>query len=102
MSVCDLSYYDDDFNIGDFEEELVTSAAAATAAITFYGIHEARERRNHRLHLCRKELCPNPRAGTPWQHLWASQEDCAFTKLRIYGDICIMSTVTYVTAELPF
>jgi len=77
MSVCDLSYYDDNFNIGDFEEELVTSAAAATAAITFYGIHEAQERRNHRrcqrhLYLCRKELCPNSCAGTPWQQLWAS------------------------------
>ena len=56
MSVCDLSYYDEDFNIGDFEEELVTSAAAATAAITFYGIHEAREHRNR----CRRQRRLSP------------------------------------------
>ncbi|KAF8799597.1 hypothetical protein BYT27DRAFT_7058723, partial [Phlegmacium glaucopus] len=28
--------------------------------------------------LCRRELMPNPRVDTPWQRLWASQEDRAF------------------------
>ncbi len=51
--------------------------------ILLAGILVARETRNnrrqlHRLYLCRNELLPNPREGTPWQQLWRSESDRAF------------------------
>lgn len=38
----------------------------------------AEGRRRHRLYLCRPELIPNPRIGSPWQFLYRSQSDRAF------------------------
>ena len=38
----------------------------------------AEGRRRHRLYLCRPELVPNPRIGSPWQVLYQSQSDRAF------------------------
>lgn len=38
----------------------------------------AEGRRRHRLYLCRPELVPNPRIGSPWQFLYQSQSDRAF------------------------
>jgi hypothetical protein len=38
----------------------------------------AEGRRRHRLYLCRPELIPNPRIGSPWQILYQSQTDRAF------------------------
>ena len=73
------------FNAMDtpFYEEEDDTAAAALFAIITTSILEAREARNeqrqrHRLYLCRQELIPDPRAGTPWQRLWESQNDRAF------------------------
>lgn len=64
---------------GDFERTL---ASALLATIFTYG-HLARSlraegRRRHRLYLCRPELVPNPRIGSPWQYLYESQSDRAF------------------------
>jgi len=75
MLVEDLNY---DY---DYDEE--EAAAAAACAIIFHQLLVARQarierRRSHRLYLCRRELLPNPRVGTPWQQLWDSQEDRAF------------------------
>ena len=38
----------------------------------------AEGRRRHRAYLCRPELIPNPRIGSPWQVLYHSQSDRAF------------------------
>lgn len=38
----------------------------------------AEGRRRHRMYLCRPELIPNPRVGSPWQVLYQSQSDRAF------------------------
>ena len=38
----------------------------------------AEGRQRHRLYLCRPELIPNPRIGSPWQALYQSQSDRAF------------------------
>ena len=51
--------------------------------IILIGVLEARgtkiRRRNiNRLYLRRQNLLPNPREGTPWQVLWAGQDDRAF------------------------
>lgn len=70
-----------DYNDNDDEEE-----AAVAAAVLAFAIHQVfqarnkrvRQRRPHRLYLCRRELPPNPRVGTAWQRLWASQSDRAF------------------------
>jgi hypothetical protein len=77
----DLDPYDDTEGERDLEEEYL--AAAAVLAVCLFSVIEAREHRNcqrreRRRYLCQKELCPNPRAGTPWQQLWQSQEDRAF------------------------
>lgn len=64
---------------GDFE---YTLASALVVAIFTYG-HLARflrteGHRRHRLYLCRPELVPNPRIGSPWQLLYHSKSDRAF------------------------
>ncbi|KAJ7194857.1 hypothetical protein GGX14DRAFT_402074 [Mycena pura] len=53
------------------------------AGAVLLGALEARrrraERRRHsRLYLCRPQLLPNPRVETPWQQLYASQNNRAF------------------------
>jgi len=64
---------------GDFERML---ASALLVAIFTYGhlshLLRAEGRRRHRLYLCRPELVPNPRIGSPWQFLYQSQSDRAF------------------------
>ena len=73
----------EDLNYECEEEE--EAAAAAAFAVLLYQLLAARQARteqrrahSHRLYLCRRELLPNPRVGTPWQRLWASQDDRAF------------------------
>ncbi|KAI9439770.1 hypothetical protein H4582DRAFT_1942786 [Lactarius indigo] len=71
------------FNGIEIYEDEDEVAAAALFAIVTTSILSAREARNeqrrpHSLYLCRRELLPNPHAGTPWQRLWESQEDRAF------------------------
>jgi hypothetical protein len=68
-------------DVGTYDEE--EAAAAALFAIISTSILEAREaqnerRQDHRFYLCRAELLPDPRVGTPWQRLWESQKDRAF------------------------
>lgn len=41
-------------------------------------LRHARSRNLRRLYLCRPQLLPNPRAGTPWQLLYHTQNDRAF------------------------
>jgi hypothetical protein len=64
---------------GDFEDLL---ASALLVAIFTYGylsrLLRVEGRRRHRLYLCRPELVPNPRIGSPWQFLHQSQSDRAF------------------------
>lgn len=68
------------FEISDSEDD--DTAGAAFSVILFQALvaRNARNarRRQNRLYLCRRELLPNPRIGTPWQRLWESQEDRAF------------------------
>ncbi|KAJ7233613.1 hypothetical protein B0H12DRAFT_1076556 [Mycena haematopus] len=57
--------------------------AAAGAAVIWLGAEEAHilraeRRQQSRLYLCRPQLLPNPRFDTPWQILYASQNDRAF------------------------
>jgi hypothetical protein len=73
------------FNNNDLFEDIYEDEDAAALALftVTSSILTAREARNerrqpHRLYLCRAELLPNPRIGTPWQRLWDSQEDRAF------------------------
>ena len=64
------------------DSDTLTMAAAAAVALCLYSINEFRERRNQqRLNFRRKELCPNPRVGTPWQQLWASQDRAFITTM---------------------
>lgn len=65
------------------EEDLeVTLARTLLVVIFAYGhlsqLLRAEGRRRHRLYLCRQELVPNPRIGSPWQFLYHSQSDRAF------------------------
>ena len=64
---------------GDFEDLL---AHTLLVTIFTYGtltrLLRAEGRRRHRLYLCRPELVPNPRVGSPWQFLHQSQSDRAF------------------------
>ncbi|KAH9171766.1 hypothetical protein EDB89DRAFT_2243310 [Lactarius sanguifluus] len=60
---------------------LAATLCVFASCIAFASILEAREARNEQRRRCRRTLCrgelhPNPRAGTPRQRLWASQEDC--------------------------
>jgi hypothetical protein len=68
--------YDDD----DDEDLFIVTATVAACLIGFLEVNESkvRRRRSRRLYLTRPELLPNPRVGTPWQILWASQSDRAF------------------------
>ena len=71
---------DDSDDSNDSNEEHVI-----LAAFVLLGAEEAmdlcRRRRNVTRHyLTRPQLIPNPRAGTPWQVLFASQNDQAFIK----------------------
>ncbi|KAI0047508.1 hypothetical protein FA95DRAFT_1662926 [Auriscalpium vulgare] len=65
------------------EAEARERAALVAAAIIAVGIEETHrqrvERRSaHRTYLCRPQLLPNPREGTPWQRLYESRSDRAF------------------------
>jgi len=64
---------------GDSEYML---ASVLLVAIFTYGhlahLLRAEGRRRHRLYLCRPELMPNPRIGSPWQCLYQSQSNRAF------------------------
>ncbi|KAL0946034.1 hypothetical protein HGRIS_012309 [Hohenbuehelia grisea] len=67
----------------DDDGEELLQAQALCALTLLVGVLEAHEqsvrRRNpSRLYLCRPQLLPNPRIGTPWQQLHASQSDRAF------------------------
>jgi hypothetical protein len=64
-------------------EEDIIYYSLIGAAFICYGAEEARrlasERRlQHRLYLVRSDLLPDPRADTPWQALYDSQNDRAF------------------------
>jgi hypothetical protein len=64
------------------EDDLYTKQIFATAALLVLAesSHQARiDRRNEkRNYLCRAQLLPNPRVGTPWQALFHSQNDRAY------------------------
>ena len=65
------------------EAEDYAMEAAATTLLIYIGAEEsrlarARNRQPNRLYLCRPQLCPNPRVGTPWQYLYHSHSDRAF------------------------
>lgn len=64
------------------EDSEYVLASALLLTIFTYGhlshLLRAEGRRQHRLYLCRPELVPNPRIGSPWQFLYQSQLDRAF------------------------
>src|SRR6267154_6611325 len=61
------------------EEESALIVAAAVLVGTELTRQEHIDRRQpQRLYLCRAQLLPNPQMSTPWQALFASQNDRAF------------------------
>ncbi|KAF5383062.1 hypothetical protein D9615_004821 [Tricholomella constricta] len=64
----------------DDEEALLLPAVFLVVLAGIEGARQDRidHRHRNRLYLRRNELLPNPRAGTPWQILWESQNDRAF------------------------
>jgi hypothetical protein len=70
----------------DEEEEMVQDSQtrmAVALAVVHVGAEEAHQlhvqrRQPSRLYLCRDQLLPNPRVGTPWQVLYSSRSDRAF------------------------
>lgn len=67
----------------DHADEDIFLAQAAAVIILLAGIIQAKQRKIQqrnpsRLYLCRAQLLPDPRANTPWQKLWESQDDRAF------------------------
>ena len=70
---------EDDIEDGEYDLQ----RAVAAGLLIYHGAQESRwlrsNRRNERrLYLTRSELIPNPREGTPWNHLYDSQSDRAF------------------------
>lgn len=66
----------------DLDDEHRSHQATLTALLVF-GAENARSNRLDlntitRFYLCRSELMPNPRVGTPWQCLYESRADRAF------------------------
>ena len=63
----------------DTEEMVVLTLLVIILACGYQArLLRAEGRRKHRLYLCRPELVPNPRIGSPWQVLYHSQSDQAF------------------------
>src|SRR5687767_5501823 len=67
----------------EHEEEEEELRAIAAVGLVVYGLEQARQHRakcrfERRLYLTRPDLLPNPRADTPWQALYESQNDHAF------------------------
>lgn len=66
----------------DEEEEdlMMTGAFLATFLSGIFMSHTDRIQHHNpsRLYLCRPQLLPNPRIGTPWQQLLASEDDRAY------------------------
>ena len=66
-----------------FDDDIEDTAAIALLVIILACGYKSRllraeARREHRTYLCRPELLPNPRVGSPWQALYHSQSDRAF------------------------
>ena len=72
----------DDSSDEEYNDEM-EEAALVAATLTIAGVQQARTCRaearlvNQR-YLCHHNLLPNPRANTPWQILYSSQDDRAF------------------------
>jgi len=63
----------------DFEENVITTLLVIIVACGYQSrLLRAEGRQRHRLYLCRSELIPNPRVGSPWQVLYQSQSNRAF------------------------
>ncbi|KAF9474468.1 hypothetical protein BDN70DRAFT_884771 [Pholiota conissans] len=67
----------------DEAEEQLEELALALGATLLYGAEESRRlrserRRERRLYLVRRDLLPNPRAATPWQKLYAGENNRAY------------------------
>ncbi|KAN0137257.1 hypothetical protein V8E53_004967 [Lactarius tabidus] len=73
-------FNNDDLFEDIYEDEDAAALALFTVTSSISAAREARNvrRQSHRLSLCRAELLPNPRIGTPWQRLRDSQEDRPF------------------------
>lgn len=61
------------------EEDRMMQAMAVTAPIVAGAkqscLNCAQNCLPSRLYLCRPQLCPNPRVGTPWQYLYHSRSN---------------------------
>jgi len=70
----------DSLNPEDDEEgdRPLMALACLAASVEIMRLERARIRNPSRLYLTRSNLLPNPRYGTPWQRLYASQSDRAF------------------------
>jgi hypothetical protein len=64
---------------GDLEYTLTSALLVAIFTCSHLAhLLRAKGRQRHRLYLCRPELVPNPRIGSPWQFLYHSKSDRAF------------------------
>jgi hypothetical protein len=71
---------------GEEEDEDYTIEAATATLLMYTGAEKSHlaHAQNHLpncLYLCQPQLCPNPRIDTPWQHLYRSFTDHAFTMM---------------------
>ncbi|KAJ8503054.1 hypothetical protein ONZ45_g11200 [Pleurotus djamor] len=74
MDPSKLLWDDDDDELALIAAFVATIVAGALIAHS----NRVRDRNPSRLYLCRPQLLPNPRVDTPWQRLYASQDDRAF------------------------
>ena len=80
------------------EQEEDNEVALAVAATVIVGVELMRQdcidnRQPRRLYLCRPQLLPNPRKDTPWQALFATQNDHAFITTMGF-DVETLQTIT--------
>jgi len=81
------------------EQEEDNEVALAVAATVIVGVELMRQdcidnRQPRRLYLCCPQLLPNPRKDTPWQALFATQNNRAFITTMGF-DVETLQTITY-------
>ena len=80
------------------EQEEDNEAVLAVAATVIVGVELMRQdcidnQQPRRLYLCHLQLLPNPRKDTPWQALFATQNDRAFITTMGF-DVETLQTIT--------
>ncbi|KAF8868094.1 hypothetical protein BD779DRAFT_1148828 [Infundibulicybe gibba] len=88
-------------------EVVVTATAAILASVEQARQRRIENRRPNRLYLCRSQLLPNPRSGTPWEALYNSGNDRAYITtmgfdVKTFHDILNLGFgEAYLSAPIP-